>query len=257
MLPPPRYIGIVFLHMFMYFWSNKKVEKNSRLNSFPQPTSPTLSPVTCAELDPRFRPTELLLLGVTSEFPGVEVLGVAGHGGVEAMVVPEADWHISQLFTHQKPEEWLLQPFSWKYFIQSIYLRLPGLHNFRPLKFELDFWPSQLPFKHFRPCDRKRSLCLGSKMFENSKETWFWETFLNPVPTPYVSEIYQFSTSNLSLPQTHTHAIACFTAHAVVDPGTFLQQIGTLPSMPETNFGSSFWNQFFWTDGQFFQQNPH
>ena len=91
MLPPPGYIGIVFLHMFMYFWSNKKVEKNSRLNSFPQPTSPTLSPVTCAELDPRFRPTELLLLGVTSEFPGVEVLGVAGHGGVEAMVVPEAD----------------------------------------------------------------------------------------------------------------------------------------------------------------------
>ena len=91
MLPPPRYIGIVFLHMFMYFWSNKKVEKNSRLNSFPQPTSPTLSPVTCAELDPRFRPTELLLLGVTSKFPGVEVLGVAGHGGVEAMVVPEAD----------------------------------------------------------------------------------------------------------------------------------------------------------------------
>ena len=138
-----------------------------------------------------------------------------------------------------------------------MHLRLPGLHNFRPLKFELDFWPSQLPFKHFRPCDRKRSLCLGSKMFENSKETWFWETFLNPVPTPYVSEIYQFSTSNLSLPQTHTHAIACFTAHAVVDPGTFLQQIGTLPSMPETNFGSSFWNQFFWTDGQFFQQNPH
>ena len=44
MLPPPRYIGIVFLHMFMYFWSNKKVEKNSRLNSFPQPTSPNSEP---------------------------------------------------------------------------------------------------------------------------------------------------------------------------------------------------------------------
>ena len=79
-LPPPRYIGIVFLCIFGLTFQG----------STPSPTNVPWQ-VTCAELDPRFRPTELQLLGVTSEFPGVEVLGIRRSCGGSAMVVPEAD----------------------------------------------------------------------------------------------------------------------------------------------------------------------
>lgn len=102
-LPPPRYIGIVFLYMFMYFWSIQKGLKNFKAQLLPPTNLPwaqwhvrswthdSVPPsCNCSEWPPSSRASKSW--------------GFAGHVAGPPWLCQKLIWHISQSI--HSPKTW-------------------------------------------------------------------------------------------------------------------------------------------------------